>query len=552
MAVTSSVVQQIARDAWRETARLAVSALSRRAGALGEAGQAIARALDLDALDAQPHGVDALAAYLAALAPEAARRDVVAALDWELHTYRGGRKIEVSHRLDRLDVAPARAAGLDPIAEPGFDPSVLALDLSAPHSMGDLARYANAYLGHTFVNDAADNERSVEIHNGTAAEAIAAMQARGATAFHHLRTPKLHFQLLLAEHAAELRWAIACDDGRDMFLHLQKVLRAARSDRGRHIDASRVVRRDHRADEAAYRPARLRRCFESSGAIPRQVTVGFKNALVGAFAKRAERMAHVRALQRAAALPSELAALRDVDARDIVRSAARRAWIDELFARAGADARAVVLAHAPAVTLAVDDGPDDFLDHSRLAYLDARGDRREVLLVRNPYGEAAVAMGTLFREHGVEDVLVYGTAASLDRASQVGELHLATQATAPDGAVHGFDNHALDARFATLHAQPGTRVGSRVVNVRSPLDELDREIERLRGEGHHLIEMELAGLLRGLRGGSARIAALHVVSDVPQSADTLEAFSPARAERALDAAVDVWIDAFGIAEPVLR
>jgi len=61
--------------------------------------------------------------------------------------------------------------------------------------------------------------------------------------------------------------------------------------------------------------------------------------------------------------------------------------------------------------------------------------------------------------------------------------------------------------------------------------------------------MELAGLLRGLRGAASRMAVVHVVSDVPQSAETLHSFSPTRAERALAAAVDVWVEMFGIAEP---
>lgn len=43
-------------------------------------------------------------------------------------------------------------------------------------------------------------------------------------------------------------------------------------------------------------------------------------------------------------------------------------------------------------------------------YRNARGERREVLLVRNAYGDAAVAMGALFRECGVDDVLACGTA----------------------------------------------------------------------------------------------------------------------------------------------
>jgi hypothetical protein len=260
-------------------------------------------------------------------------------------------------------------------------------------------------------------------------------------------------------------------------------------------------------------------------------------------------VAHVRSLQAARSLPRELEPLRELDARELFGSATRRAWLDDLLARATVAGHGERVGAAPRVKLAVVDGPDDFLDHSWLAYRTARGERREVLLARNPYGEAAVAMGALFRERGVEDVLIYGTAASLDRASAVGELHFASRATAPDGAVHDFHNHALDARFAALHAQPGTRVGSRVVNVRSPLDEFDRDIERLRGDGHDLVEMELAGLLCGLRGAASRIAVVHVVSDVPQSAETLHGFSPARAERALAAAVDVWVETFGIAEP---
>ena len=539
------VLLPIAAAAWRDTARLALSALSRRPGALGEAGRAVAGALDLDA--PLPAGVHALAARFAALAPEPVRAELVEALDWELHTFRGGRKVEASHRLELIDLAPPERLE-SPAAQPGFDVDVTAMDLAEPHSMGDLTHYANAYLGHTFVDDAIDEGREVALHNGTAAEAMAVMRARGATVFYRLATPKLHFQILVGLAGDDVRYAIACDDGLDMFRHLQKVLRAARSARGHRIDASRVTRFDHRADEATYRPARFRRCFESSGAIPPQVTVGFKNALLGALAMRAARVAHARALQGAASLPSELEPLRDLDARELLRSAARRAWLDDLLARAKAAGHGGLALAAPRVKLAVVDGPDDFLDHSRLAYRDASGARREVLLARNPYGEAAVAMGTLLRERGVEDVLVYGTAASLDRTSQVGELHFASRATSPEGAVHELDNYALDARFAALHAQPGTRVGSRVVNVRSPLDEFDRDIERLRAEGHHLVEMELAGLLRGLHGGNARIAAVHVVSDVPQSADTLEGFSPTRAERALAAAVDVWVEAFGIAE----
>ena len=56
-------------------------------------------------------------------------------------------------------------------------------------------------------------------------------------------------------------------------------------------------------------------------------------------------------------------------------------------------------------------------------------------MVRNPYGEAAIAMGALLRDRGVQDVLVYGTAASLDRNSQVGELHLPSRATSARASV---------------------------------------------------------------------------------------------------------------------
>lgn len=542
--MVEGALQHIAEDAWRETARVILSSLSRRAGELGEAGRTLAGTIDPGAL---PRGVPALARYLAERVPESLRAALEDAIDWELHTFRGGRKVEVSHRLEPIEPASVDGVAVvnGPRAMAGFDESVSSVDLAAPHSMGDLTRYANAYLGRTFVNDAIDNARDVELHNGTAAEAIATLRERGASTFHQLFTPKLHFQIIIAIGANdELRYAIACDDGRDMFLHLQKVLRAARSESGRRIDPARLTRFEHRADETSYRPARFRRCFESSGAIPPQVTVGFKNALLGALRTRVERAAQVRALQRCASVPSELLRLRDLDPRELLRSGARCASVAELLSRA----KAAGVSEVPPVArlaIAAVDGPDDFLDHSRLAYRDARGERREVLLVRNPYGEAAVAMGALFRECGVRDVLVYGTAASLDRGSQVGELHFASQATSADGAVHAFENHALDARFGGLHAQPLTRLHSKVVNVRSPLDEFDRDIEQLRADGHHLVEMELAGLLRGL-SGAARVAALHVVSDVPQSADTLEGFSPTRAERALDAAVDVWVETFGI------
>jgi hypothetical protein len=545
--MVNGALQHIAEDAWRETARLILSSLSRHAGELGEAGRTLAGTIDPGAL---PRGVPALARHLAERVPESLRASLEDAIDWELHTFRGGRKVEVSHRLEPMEPAALDTAAVltAPRTMAGFDESVTSVDLAAPHSMGDLTRYANAYLGRTFVNDAIDaieGGRGVELHNGTAAEAIATLRDRGASTFHQLFTPKLHFQIIASAFANdELRYAIACDDGPDMFLHLQKVLRAARSESGRRIDPARLRRVDHRADEVSYRPARFRRCFESSGVIPPRVTVGFKNALLGALRTRVERAAQLRALQRSASLPRELLPLRDLDPRELLRSGARCASVAELLSRAKAGGVSDLPPLTPLKIAAVD-GPDDFLDHSRLAYRDAHGERREVLLVRNPYGEAAVAMGALFRECGVTDVLVYGTAASLDRASQVGELHFASQATSADGAVHAFQNHALDARFGGLHAQPLTRLHSKVVNVRSPLDEFDRDIEQLRADGHHLVEMELAGLLRGL-SGAARVAALHVVSDVPQSADTLEGFSPTRAERALDAAVDVWVETFGI------
>jgi nucleoside phosphorylase len=551
-AFDSPALRAIAHDAWRDTARTVVSALSHRPGELGEAGKALAHVLDDPAL---PLGVDALGQVLASHVPEHLRAPLLETLDWELHTFRGGRKVEVSHRLVPLTPPLQEPAFgvVDTVGAPGFEDDVLSMDLAAPHSMGDLSRYANAYLGRTFVNDVIHNARDVELHNGTASEAMLALRSRGAVRFHQLATPKLHFQIILGSSSAgELRYAIACDDGLDMFRHIMKVLRAARSEHGGHVDPAHVSRFDHRKDEASYRPMRLRRCFESSGPIPPQVTVGFKNALLGGLRTRAARMSQLRALQRSTSLPAHLRAACELEPHELLRSGARCTWLSDLLTQAEADGVSGLPPLPASVTLDAADGPDDFLDHSRLAYKDATGAKREVLLVRNPYGAAAVAMGDLFRTQGVRDILVYGTAASLDLASQVGELHLASQATSPDGAVFPFENHALHERFSALHAHPETRLGSKVVNVRSPTDELDREIERLRADGHHLIEMELAGLLRGLSGGGARVAALHVVSDVPQSKDTLESFSPTRAERALSAAVDVWVDTFGMAELELR
>ncbi|MEA2748992.1 MAG: hypothetical protein QOI41_3135, partial [Myxococcales bacterium] len=314
--MVNGALQHIAADAWRETARLILSSLSRRPGELGEAGRTLAGTIDLGAL---PRGVPALARHLAERVPESLRASLEDVIDWELHTFRGGRKVEVSHRLEPIEPAALDGAAVltAPAAMAGFDESVSSVDLAAPHSMGDLTRYANAYLGHTFVNDAMDaieGGRDVELHNGTRAEAIATLRDRGASTFRQLFTPKLHFQIIVGVGANdELRYAIACDDGHDMFRHLEKVLRAARSESGRRIDPARVWRFDHRADEASYRPARFRRCFESSGVIPPQVTVGFKNALLGALRTRVERAAQVRALQRCAScLPRELLPLRDL------------------------------------------------------------------------------------------------------------------------------------------------------------------------------------------------------------------------------------------------
>ena len=194
--IDEQALDQLADTAWQETARIVLSMLSRSPGALGEAGRSLASALD--GAEPLPRGVPALARHFAERVPERVREALVSAIDWELHTYRGGRKVVASHRLERLESGP-RGPFETPPEQPGFDASVSAMDLAEPHSMGDLTRYANAYLGRTFVDDAIGNGRPVAIHNGTAAEAMAAMQARGVTRFHHLATPKLHFQILLGD-----------------------------------------------------------------------------------------------------------------------------------------------------------------------------------------------------------------------------------------------------------------------------------------------------------------------------------------------------------------
>src|SRR5690242_9172213 len=143
--MVNGALQHIGVEAWRETARLLLASLSRRPGELGEAGRTLAGTIDLDAL---PRGVPALVRHLAERVPESVRASLEDAIDWELHTFRGGRKVEVSHRLEPIEPAALDGASVltAPPAMAGFDESVSAVDLTAPHSMGDLTRYANAYL----------------------------------------------------------------------------------------------------------------------------------------------------------------------------------------------------------------------------------------------------------------------------------------------------------------------------------------------------------------------------------------------------------------------
>ncbi len=361
-----------------------------------------------------------------------------------------------------------------------------------------------------------------------------------------------------------------------MARHLQKVMRVARASDGARVRTEQILRFDHRPHEVTYRPARLQRCFESAGPMPTQVTVGFKNALLGELLRRAQWVETARVLQRLLAsldLTScapelkrlglaDLGRVSQLTSSELLGSAERVASLEALHLRArdvhaseGATVRrlglqSVVtpsgLATARPVRLTVTDGPDTFLDHSRLTYIHRTGAPGSVLLARNPYGSVSEAVGRLFRRVGVTDVLIVGTAAALERTAEVGTLHLPAAAVCADGVLTRFDNHALRAAPHLLK-RPDVRLGTQVVNVRSPIDEFDHDIERLRAEGHHLIEMELVGLVRGLEG-HARLSAIYIVSDVPQSAHTLGSFSAASVGGAIAAAVDAWVRHFEIGD----
>ncbi len=181
-------------EAWRETVQLTVESLAQRPGAVGAA----VASLKVDRVWLQsfpttaPGMADAMADRLRATCgddvAEAVKRDV----DWERHTFRGGRKVETSFRFEPMEAGiDSQDCGSSPSPASGFEADIATMDVDASHSMGDLSRYAAAYFGQTFLDAVVERGCSLEMHHGNLEEALASMRSRGLTSFHRLRTPRL-------------------------------------------------------------------------------------------------------------------------------------------------------------------------------------------------------------------------------------------------------------------------------------------------------------------------------------------------------------------------
>ncbi|MCC7070919.1 MAG: hypothetical protein IT383_06340 [Deltaproteobacteria bacterium] len=579
-------------------------ALDSLVNAGGKAGRAARALLERGVVIAPPAtcSVDDLARRIADAVATVADRSTAATafttLQGALSAFRAG---VVKARLFALEpVLLPEALPVAPHVVPtrGFDPAVEGLRLDDEHSIGDLQSYVEQRFGAFVLADLVEHGRTIELHHGAREDAMASLLERGFDRIVRVRTPEglLHNELYLAHNGAtgEVRYAMTEIWGGTRLGHVQKLLRAAVVDGPhgpRRVEPRQVevYAEPLRRPEEIYR--RTSRALLASGTVPASVVVGFKAGILRELGRRAAQakrlelvhdalgpdpVATLRARGAAAGaagaplvrcleeLGATAAVLREAPA-ELFRFAAR---IDDLQAVERA-LQAVVRAH-PSVAPLVDDvlgahgfkvvvsgmvadtiPEGSFIDQTVITYVDDEGARRNLLLTRNPYGEIAHELGRVLVDNGVENVFVFGTAGGLGAHDAVGDLHAPTAVI--DHGVLPFANRAVAiATTIPERLRPPLRLGSRVANVASPVDETRREVDRLRGAGADLVEMELGHLVGALRGSSTTLSALYLVSDLPGTAKTIEQQGHHDLDAALHRAVDLLVEGLGMRGVLLR
>jgi len=614
-ALTAPAFEQLATDlggnARYETA---LFGLRRVAGQGGELGAAAAALLADPALaqTALPEGAAALARALAeslgdgaSPAPsKAMRAKFTEALVEELTAFRYGELTELGFAIEKVALPDDLPAPRNLTPTHGVDPAVAQLPL-AEHSMHDVGSYVDERLGAFLVRDLVNNGRHIEIHQGSTKHAFASLKKRGFTELFRVRGPKTadYGQLFLARNAqsGEVRYAMTNNWGTDRVGHMQKLvsLAAVESPQGtRRVSPGQIeVFQDALLHpEQVYK--RYSRALLRSGSVPADVVVGFKSGMLRELGRRAVAARQVEHAQQTLG-PDPLATLRArateagpdgaplaqvLDALGdkvaVLAMEPSRVFrhdknigalreVERALATLTADAGAAPLVSDPLLSdlvcstgfkLKLDGrvvenaGEDRFIDQSVISYIDPDGASRSLLVTRNPYGDLAHQMGRVLVDNDVENIFVVGTAGGLKADGKVGEVHVPTEIVGADGEVLPFENAVVELVVSPeRRAQLGdlVKVGTRLLEVNSPLDETQAWVKEQRAGGYDIVEMELVDLVRATRGSDTRVSGMYIVSDIPGSEHTLESQSAERAREGLAKIGDVLVEQLGIRDVVL-
>lgn len=434
-------------------------------------------------------------------------REVAAEVDAQF-SYRRGHDVIPTHFAIGLPT-PTPVAVRSHRVTFGFPAAVTSVDARARHTL-DVQKYIRNAMGEFLLRDAIMHQRFIELHVGTPGRAIGSLQARGFRRIIAVNTPLRYglVEIFLVDDRSGGRLVLSGIYSPERLHHLLLMLYMARVD-GHAIQPTQIEIHHGRY------PRHLN--------VPRvdSAIIGFKNTVLADLERRATA---VRLLSNVRS---------PWTARQVFRSHARA---DEILRRAG---RA-----CPPLHLARHVGEEAW-DAAVLGYVDERGRRRTLLLARTPYGTQAASLGRALARRGTERVTLFGVAGGVAHDSAIGDIVIPhSYIDAVGHRVTGATNDLL--KFPSEVA----RRGGQLRQVHSPLEETEPVIAAFRAAGHTLVEMEATALARELRGH--RFASVHVVSDLPGTPGSLDAYHSQTARWSVREAIDLLCQYHGVDDVVAR
>ncbi|MBI4576131.1 MAG: hypothetical protein HY722_07715 [Planctomycetes bacterium] len=532
----------------------------------------------------------------------------------DLKTYK---RFSETTRFAVLDPArvPATTSAYEPPVEEGFSPEARALDTASSHSLVSVDDYIADRLTGAVVERLVEGGARVEVHHGQGPEALQSLVNRGFRVLGEVRPPNGSFEKVYLAQGPDssMRYVVTGAHGSDRVFQLEALLRHGRHD-GRRVLTGQVLRfgdpetnRDRTYEDA-------RRGLAASELAVEKVLVGFRSEVHREMERRAAAQkkfeglrevfgdhAHeglLRALEREAgeatgARRERIERVREGLAGKRVPEALFRLEPGEVFRSSvqvqRLEAYEIALRRLRqenpgilALERALPDGKEFPMaagvdwnrhevgweaNHGRFVmyeylYTGRDGKLHSLKVVGNYYGDAMGEVVRALLDSGARHVGYLGTAGGIGTGGaadvRVGDLHIPSRVYAPDGSVAGpgvtnamvdmVDSRAMDPAFRDRLLN-----GSRVANVRSPLEETAGWLRESRARGVNAVEVELSHVVDAIArhdpaGGRARLHAALIVSDVPGTDETLERMNPERRRLTFSRTLDVFLEALGVGE----